>query len=137
MFCCLLIIYSSCNRPNQMQLVFEVIAPKKNLSTFRPPIFFFLFFFLEPLAKTVTLFWVQLAQRCLMQWKASLAGIFSCQLVSSIQQWAEGDSALSGKKCFWSSGLGIVDGDQSAYNTGQNAVLLVTYSVQQNWCFVK
>lgn len=136
MFCCLLIIYSSCNRPNQMQLVFEVIAPKKNLSTFRPPIFFFLFF-LEPLAKTVTLFWVQLAQRCLMQWKASLAGIFSCQLVSSIQQWAEGDSALSGKKCFWSSGLGIVDGDQSAYNTGQNAVLLVTYSVQQNWCFVK
>lgn len=135
MFCCLLIIYSSCNRPNQMQLVFEVIAPKKkNLSTFRPPLFFFFFW---NHWQRLTLFWVQLAQRCLMQWKASLAGIFSCQLVSSIQQWAEGDSALSGKKCFWSSGLGIVDGDQSAYNTGQNAVLLVTYSVQQNWCFVK
>lgn len=34
MFCCLLIIYSSCNRPNQMQLVFEVIAPKKKKNPF-------------------------------------------------------------------------------------------------------
>lgn len=137
MFCCLLIIYSSCNRPNQMQLVFEVIAPKKKTFQLSDHPFSFSFFFFWNHWQRLTLFWVQLAQRCLMQWKASLAGIFSCQLVSSIQQWAEGDSALSGKKCFWSSRLGIVDGDQSAYNTGQNAVLLVTYSVQQNWCFVK
>lgn len=43
MFCCLLIIYSSCNRPNQMQLVFEVIAPKKkpfNFQTTHSPFFF-------------------------------------------------------------------------------------------------